>query len=96
MNNDVTKKVPNTDFEKYSSIGRRTWDDVGKEKNTIRWCHHVFQVEESELDRLHSEQQTQGDNKYSTIQKVTMIDLLLARSGFGVGGGGGGHAGSSG
>ena len=49
----------------------------------------MFQVEESELDRLHSEQQTQGDNKYSTIQKVTMIDLLLARSGFGVGGGGG-------
>ena len=47
----------------------------------------MFQVEESELDRLHSEQQTQGDNKYSTIQKVTMIDLLLARSGFGVGGG---------
>ena len=49
----------------------------------------MFQVEESELDRLHSEQQTQGDNKYSTIQKVTMIDLLLARSGVGVGGGGG-------
>jgi hypothetical protein len=30
----------------------------------------VLQVEETDFDRLHSEQQTQGDNKYSTIQKV--------------------------
>ncbi len=44
------------------------------------WCR-VFdvpcgQVEESELDRLHSEQQTQGDNKYSTIQKVSYPVIL--------------------
>ncbi len=30
----------------------------------------VLQVEETDFDRLHSEQQTQGENKYSTIQKV--------------------------
>jgi hypothetical protein len=34
-----------------------------------------LQVEETDFDRLHSEQQTQGDNKYSTIQKVRAVHI---------------------
>jgi len=31
----------------------------------------------SELDKLHSEQQHLGDNKYSTIQKVIIYCLFI-------------------
>jgi hypothetical protein len=36
-------------------------------------------VEETDFDRLHSEQQTQGENKYSTIQKVCTYTFGVSR-----------------
>jgi hypothetical protein len=36
-------------------------------------------VEETDFDRLHSEQQTQGENKYSTIQKVCAYTFGVSR-----------------
>lgn len=57
-------------------IERERWHYLEKSKHlqdqlqTFKSEIEELKVEESELDRLHSEQQTQGDNKYSTIQKV--------------------------
>ena len=46
------------------------------EKVTLRnWWLHQKSAQVTDLDKLHSQQQTEGENKYSTIQKVKIKDI---------------------